>query len=180
MGGLGKTTLVATLYNNDIVKKHLVVRVSVYEQLFKVKSSPLPPTEENNGYQGQLRDKIAGFLRERRYLVVLDDVWKNKAWDDLVSLFPNTKHGSRVLLTIRDKSVALHSKPNELRLLTGNENCKLLSDKASMGGSSEENICEVVGREIVKKCDFLPLAIVAIGGALARKDKWKYISKGIS
>ncbi|KAL5994399.1 hypothetical protein ACLOJK_024449 [Asimina triloba] len=75
-------------------------------------------------------------------------------------------------------------KPNELRPLIKNEGCKLLSNKNKvfLGGSSKENILEAVGREIMKKCNFLPLVIVAIGRALAGKDKeeWKHVSKSIS
>ncbi|MFQ6647059.1 hypothetical protein Gotur_020139 [Gossypium turneri] len=88
------------------------------------------------------------------------------------------------------KNVALHADPcntaMELSLLTDDESWNLLCRKAfprsKMGSqcSSEEFV--KLGKEMVKKCGGLPLAIVALGCLLATKQslaQWEMVHKNI-
>ncbi|KAI5323448.1 hypothetical protein L3X38_032520 [Prunus dulcis] len=75
------------------------------------------------------------FLRGRKYLVVLDDVWEKEVWDSLEAAFPTSgMTGSKVKLTTRNREVALHadarSTPHELRMLTEDESLELFRKKA--------------------------------------------------
>ena len=47
-------------------------------------------------------------LRERKYLVLLDDIWsRNNIWTQLQAAIPNANNGSRVLITTRFACILL-------------------------------------------------------------------------
>ncbi|XP_058115144.1 putative disease resistance RPP13-like protein 3 isoform X2 [Magnolia sinica] len=200
MGGLGKTTLTKKLYNTDSVKKHFHthawISVSqeydvrdllgvIVKRCLVLSNEELEMVEKMNVVE--LRDKISEYLNHKRYLVVLDDIWKGEAWDSLKDAFPDMNNGSRIVLTTRNKDVALYadarSQPHELRFLNNEESWKLFRKKAFPGqdGGCPRDL-EVLGREIVEKCHCLPLAIVVIGGLLSRKEprEWENVCKTIS
>ena len=47
----------------------------------------------------ELTQKIHMILKEKRYLVVLDDLQTPNVWKKFLDAFPDTKNGSRVMLT---------------------------------------------------------------------------------
>ncbi|XP_015876694.3 protein RECOGNITION OF PERONOSPORA PARASITICA 7-like [Ziziphus jujuba] len=120
-------------------------------------------------------------LKEKRYLVVLDDIWRIKAWDYIKHAFPKGKKGSKVLFTTRNKEVALladpSSTPIEPPFLTHEESWELLQRKAFVRDGCPPEF-EQLGREMVKKCGGLPLGIVLLGGFLRTKaslGEWKAV-----
>ncbi|PON94755.1 NB-ARC domain, LRR domain containing protein [Trema orientale] len=190
MGGMGKTTLAKQVCNTAEVKKHFKISAwitvsqsfrlgellkDLVRQLFGEMRRPVPDgVDSMNNYQ--LKKLIKELLQKRRYLIVLDDVWHLYEWDALKYALPNNNSGSRVLLTTRNSEVAsttsLESdgKVYNLEPLPLLESWKLLSRKTFQGNSCPahlEEICE----NILRKCEGLPLAIVAISGVLATKDK---------
>ena len=68
--------------------------------------------EEREGtflYSKMIPMELYQSLMHKNYLVVLDDIWTKEAWDCLCDGFPlgnNTE--SNILLTTRNKNVALH------------------------------------------------------------------------
>ncbi|XP_058068310.1 probable disease resistance protein At1g58602 [Magnolia sinica] len=200
MGGLGKTTITKKVYNNTHVKTHFdsCAWISVSQEFgvrdllqniincyMVLSEEELKKVEKMDVFQ--LRHKISKYLQKKRYLMVLDDIWTNEAWDVLKDALPDMKNGSRVMLTTRNKDVALHadarSTPYELRFLETNECWELFCRKTFPGqdtGCPQE--LKQLGREIVGKCHGLPLAIVVIGGLLSRKEAWEWenVRKSIS
>ncbi|XP_058114454.1 probable disease resistance protein At1g58602 [Magnolia sinica] len=199
MGGLGKTTLIRKVYNNTRVKIHFhfCEWISISQE-YRVKDllhnfiychmvlskEDLEKVQKMNVFE--LRHKISLYLQEKKYLMVLDDIWTVEAWDALKDAFPDMNNGSRVMLTTRNKDVALHAQSllHELRFLEKDESWDLFCKKAFPG---QNNICppdhlEKLGRVIVEKCHGLPLAIVVIGGLLARKEarEWENVQKSLS
>ncbi|KAE9450359.1 hypothetical protein C3L33_17742, partial [Rhododendron williamsianum] len=129
----------------------------------------------------QLRD----YLKGRRYLVVLDDVWARNVWRSLSTAFPDEKNGSRVIMTTRNKAVAdpcdERTYVHELPFLTDEESLELFCSKAFPHYDEVENqksCCpsglESLAKEMARKCRGLPLAIVVLGGLLRKKnpDEW--------
>ncbi|KAK4408674.1 putative late blight resistance proteinR1A-10 [Sesamum angolense] len=117
----------------------------------------------------QLHQKLFG----RRYLIVMDDVWSNKAWDDLKQFFPNNGNRSRVLVTTRtsDLAVSLGSKDPYLMDFLDKENCwNLLCVKVFGQEGCPFPELEQIGKDIAKGCRGLPLALVVIGGLLAKSN----------
>lgn len=124
----------------------------------------------------ELVNKLHNVLAEKRYLVVLDDIWGMEVWDGLKHAFPRGKKmGSKIMLTTRSWEVASHadacSYHHELRPLTNDESFRLLCNKAFPGANGIPSELETIAREIVEKCCGLPLAVVVVGGLLSRKLK---------
>ncbi|XP_070001978.1 putative late blight resistance protein homolog R1A-10 [Nicotiana sylvestris] len=119
-------------------------------------------------------DELRKKLHSRRYLIVLDDLWDTKAWDELTMPFQDFQKGSRIILTSREKKVALHGKrhsdPLNLRLLRQEESWELLEKKV-FGEASCPDELKDVGEEIALKSEGLPLALDLIGGVIAKMEK---------
>ncbi|XP_030925624.1 putative disease resistance protein At1g50180 [Quercus lobata] len=128
----------------------------------------------------ELKSVLLECLKDKRYLIVMDDIWKTEVWNEVSVAFPTNSNGSRILITSRIKEVASHASsindsippisPYELPFLKEDECWELFSKKVFRGGTCPLEL-ETLGREIVKSCDGLPLAIVVLGGLLAKKEK---------
>ncbi|XP_059658753.1 putative disease resistance RPP13-like protein 3 [Cornus florida] len=57
---------------------------------------------DNNSLKANIKD----FLQQRRYVLVLDDVWSKNEWDALKYALPDNNSGSQILLTTRIVDVA--------------------------------------------------------------------------
>ncbi|KAK5795499.1 probable disease resistance RPP8-like protein 4 [Gossypium arboreum] len=198
MGGIGKTTLARKVYNHVDVIRHFdcFAWVSISQQckprevlltiLAKVHGRELI----NNLEESELVKRLFDALKEKRYLIVLDDIWKNEDWDILKPAFPRGRKGSKILFTTRNRNVALHADPcntpMELSLLTDDESWNLLCRKAFPRSKMGSQCCSQefvkLGKEMVKKCGGLPLAIIVLGCLLATKQsvaQWEMVHKNI-
>ncbi|KAF2296135.1 hypothetical protein GH714_036307 [Hevea brasiliensis] len=170
-------------YALELKQKERVKEENFFELMLKqMKVEPMFNSMLENMKEEKLVEALFSVSKNKRYLVVLDDVWKHEAWDSLKHAFPaKGKKGSKVLLTIRNKEVASYadpwSSPVEPALLSNDEAWELLSRKAFpkdvliRRGYRQEH--EKLGREMVKKCGGLPLAIFVLGGFLATKKTAK-------
>ncbi|KAJ6943088.1 disease resistance protein RPM1-like [Populus alba x Populus x berolinensis] len=115
MGGLGKSTL-----------------------------KPGPKGVDSMDYD-KLRTVINKFLQQKKYLIVLDDVWHTSAWGAFQHALPNISHEESWILFCK-KIFQSNTCPPHLKS---------------------------VSETILGRCEGLPLAIVSISGVLAAKDKNK-------
>ncbi|XP_058115396.1 disease resistance protein RPH8A-like isoform X2 [Magnolia sinica] len=114
MGGLGKTTLTRKVYNHYDVKKHFDCCAWIYvsqeydarDLLQRIMGCFLIHTGREMD-EMQMRESIFEHLKHKRYFVVVDDIWKTEAWVALAAAFPDMNNGSRVILTTRNRDVAL-------------------------------------------------------------------------
>ncbi|KAF5778557.1 putative P-loop containing nucleoside triphosphate hydrolase, leucine-rich repeat domain superfamily [Helianthus annuus] len=194
-GGIGKTTLAAKVFNDPFVVYHFHVRVWVtvsqtYEKqdlLIQILSFMDVQLDLASASYSRLREVLHKSLMGKRYLIVIDDIWSNEAWDDLKLYFPNSNIGSRILLTSRLKEVALYAKSHgfihQLEYLTDEESWELLCKKVFLGVDCPEWLKET-GMLIAKNCHGLPLAVVVIAGILAKealtKDSWEKIAQSVN
>jgi disease resistance protein RPM1 len=193
MGGMGKTTLAKQVYDDAEVKKHFKIRAwitvsqsfnielieellkDMIRQIFSVVSRPVPEGLDSMN-NNRLRRIIKDLLQKRRYLIVLDDVWRLDVWDALKYALPKNRCGSRVMLTTRNTDVASTSgvesigKVYNLNPLPPKESWNLFCRKTFQGDACPSYLEEIC-KNILRKCEGLPLAIVAISGVLATKDK---------
>ncbi|TXG70951.1 hypothetical protein EZV62_005886 [Acer yangbiense] len=189
MGVIGKTTLAKKVFNHSDVRCHFDCLAWIYvsqeyrpkDILFGIIKEVIRPTKEqlemmDNIQEEELEKMLYEHLQEKKYLVVLDDIWTTEAWDLLKRAFPDMDNGSKVMLTTRNKDVALHADrrtaPYELRLLGKEESWELFLRNAFLdgtGGNCPQEL-EDIGRRIVEKCDGLPLAIIVAGGLLSGKS----------
>ncbi|CAK9160928.1 unnamed protein product [Ilex paraguariensis] len=196
MGGIGKTTLAKRVYNHGDVRCRFNCQAWVYvSQQFRTRDIlqgllKQVATSQNweNLVEEDLEEMLYKYLLTKRYLVVLDDMWSTEAWDCLAKVFPNRGNGSRLMITSRNKSVALYADartfPHELQLLNEEDSWELFCRKAftdNLNKSCPPEL-EETGREIVGKCDGLPLAIIVLGGLVSRKrnlNEWERILSNI-
>ncbi|XP_039130862.1 probable disease resistance protein RF45 [Dioscorea cayenensis subsp. rotundata] len=200
MGGLGKTTLAKKVFSNQRIKQHFACHAWVYisqsyrdRELVEAIANQLMVVDKvrmNESTDEEMKKIVHEHLKERRYLVVIDDIWTRGAWDNIKKVLPETINGSKVLLTTRNRDVALHADrripPFDLKLLGEEESWELFCKKAIPTKHSEHcppNL-ETIGREMVAKCSGLPLAIVVLGGLALRKEQsekeWRKLFKSVS
>ena len=200
MGGLGKTTLAKNVYNQRDVQGHFDCKAWVYvSQEFKAREilldiahhvMPHKKTRKLKGMEeARLGEELCKYLKgieeeekEKKYLVVMDDVWSSDVWSRLCSYFPEVENGSKVLITTRNKEIALRATSEafiyELPLMNEAKSWQLFLKKALQGRTSTAthtltSELEELGKEIVRKCKGLPLAIMVLGGLLSTKEKTK-------
>ncbi|XP_055809501.1 putative late blight resistance protein homolog R1A-4 [Solanum dulcamara] len=137
--------------------------------------------------EDELADKLQRYLKTKRYLLVLDDVWETQVWDDLYSSFPDTGNGSRILLITQLNEVAECEGfiAHHLRQFRDDESWTLLKETVLQNDTSFFQELEIIANEIGKKCGGLPLLVVLVAGILAKTDKevedWKKVLRsGVS
>ncbi|XP_059462094.1 putative disease resistance RPP13-like protein 3 [Corylus avellana] len=186
MGGLGKTTLAKKIYNKLRVTRHFNCHVWVYvSQDFGTKELLLKILKElaqlrikfEDKSVDELKEELVKYLKEKRYLIVMDDIWTTEVWDEVRSAFPDISNGSRILITSRNKEVASHASltpPYFLPFLNKNESWELFRKKVFQRGTCPLEL-ETMGRQIAEDCCGLPLSIVVLAGILAKKEKSLHI-----
>ncbi|KAK1608917.1 hypothetical protein QYE76_032590 [Lolium multiflorum] len=186
MGGSGKTTLVNIMYEDEMIKNqfdcHIWITVSqkfnAYGIIRKVIRHILKgacPSDIDTVSGRDLIQILQRTLQQRKFMLVLDDVWSVDVWMDLASIIGNNNvSGNKVVITTRIKEVASLASEDqviELHKLNEADSWSLFCRWAFK--SCRDRSCpqemEQLGREIIDKCDGLPLAIVTVGNTLSFK-----------
>ncbi|KAL0374518.1 UNVERIFIED_CONTAM: Disease resistance protein RGA2 [Sesamum radiatum] len=123
-------------------------------------------------------------LAEGRYLLVLDDLWNDKYWENFrrALLGINSKRGNFIIVTTRSKEVASIVGPKyqySLNKLSDSDCLDIIKKRAFCEGDEVSVDLEPIVRKIACKCGGLPLAANIIGGTLQRigKDEWGSVSE---
>lgn len=208
MGGLGKTSLVKKVYHSINIVNNFSCRawVTVSQSFVRTEllrgliKQLLGGDSENEHFKGlqsmQRNEKVEDLvedlkqgLKEKRYFVVLDDMWSIDALNWLnESVFPDSNNGgSRIIVTTRDASIiqncAYPCYLYRLEPLKTDDAKQLLLRKSN---KSYEDIkggkAEKVFDRILERCGGLPLALVAIGAVLRTKciEDWEKLSLQLS
>lgn len=197
MGGLGKTTLAHQVFVRvkGRFDYHAWIDVSrTYDPVGPLRnllrqfcqsrtdSDQDKPCLADIDVMGQrtLTEKIRDCLQGKSYCVVFDDVWEPTFWAAVKNALPdqNEKLG-RTIITTRHVTVAEFCKESavvhirELQPLPPDTAWELFCNRAfksDFQGRCPPNL-EKLSREILQRCDGLPLAIVVIAGLLSTKEK---------
>ncbi|KAL0928351.1 hypothetical protein M5K25_000228 [Dendrobium thyrsiflorum] len=188
-GGMGKTTLLQHVYEDEITKAFdlkMWVCVSnnfdakkVIVDMLECLKKERPRLETLGALQGALKEEVMS----KKFLLMLDDIWeedvekdKNK-WENVLAPLASGGFGSKILVTTRTDSVALMfakviKKKKEIVKLEGleeDECLELLNSHAFAGvenPSDDHEKLRVIAAEIVKKLLGSPLAAKVVGGVL--------------
>ncbi|KAL3726809.1 hypothetical protein ACJRO7_031673 [Eucalyptus globulus] len=201
MGGLGKTALAKLVYNDDKVKSYFELRMwacqgdtEIFDEELVIKEilkSAQDPGMRNlqdieNKSKEQLQQLLRNVLEGKKYLLILDDLWNEDRlrWLDFRSLRMGGSCGSKILITTRSRLVEqatdAKSASHVLQGLSNDKSWDLFKKMAF--GDGEESLdlkLEEIGRDIVKKCAGVPLALKTIGSVLYNKNKneWLYLKE---
>ncbi|KAI0503731.1 hypothetical protein KFK09_014670 [Dendrobium nobile] len=202
-GGMGKTTLLQNVYNDEITKEfgckmwacvsnNFDVKKVIADMLESLNKKERPRLETLDALQKRLEEEV----KSKKFLLVLDDIWeedeeKDKSkWEDVLAPLASGGFGSKILVTTRTDSVALMlakvlKKKKEIVKLDGleeDECLQLLNSHAFAGVENSPNDHEnlrVIARDIVKKLSRSPLAAKVIGGVLNSLDldarRWREV-----
>ncbi|XP_057781312.1 probable disease resistance protein At1g58602 [Salvia miltiorrhiza] len=202
MGGSGKTTIAKKLYNENSTSFDLSAWVCISQQCQSFQSvwnDVLMQLQHQNTKDGpkiredvtslsewELKERLCKIQKEKQCLIVFDDLWETSHWDGFKHPFLVQDLQSKILITTRKQEVAEIGCPVKLGLLEEEDALELLKKKAFPHTNIpefalEENV-EKIGKEMVKKCGYLPLAICLLGGVLRKTNsmmEWKLVKEFI-
>ncbi|TVU23557.1 hypothetical protein EJB05_25931, partial [Eragrostis curvula] len=180
--GVGKTTLAQKLYNDHTVEGHFKLRawICVSQQYSEVAEvALLKEILRNIGvhYQGEsvgeLQGKLAEAVKEKSFLLVLDDLWQSDVWTKLLRI-PLHKAGHvTIVVTTRYDTIAKEvgvEDMHRVELMSEEVGWELLWKSMNINDEKEVHNLRDTGMEIVKKCGGLPLAIRVVASVLATKE----------
>ncbi|KAJ0478494.1 putative P-loop containing nucleoside triphosphate hydrolase, leucine-rich repeat domain superfamily [Helianthus annuus] len=192
MGGVGKTTLARLLYDEKQVKDHFKLKAwvcvsdefdsfRISKEIFQSMASQ--EVSDFNRLQEALRDHV----RDKRFLLVLDDIWSESYadWETLVRPFYTCAPGSKIILTTRKdqllKQLVYKPQNKQLHGLSDDDALSLVARHALDVNNFDSHLSlKPFAEGIVKKCGGLPLALIALGRLLRTKkdevDHWKEVS----
>ncbi|CAN6559241.1 unnamed protein product [Malus baccata var. baccata] len=175
MGGLGKTTLAKSIYNEDSVHKFFETRMWVcvsntfdvnlilLQMLEQLKPANAPSSKDN---QNALLKFLNEELKDKRYLLVLDDVWNEDSgkWENLMECLSKlySAAGSKIVVTTRNGKVASISEKllprHDLENLSVDECWSIMKDRVFSNSSAHITLeFQTIGREIAENCGGVPL-----------------------
>jgi len=196
-GGLGKTTLANEVYRQ--IEGNFCCRAFVSVSQKPDVKKILTDLISQMSYDGLAEDmvnwderrsitKLRELLQDKRYLIVIDDIWSVTEWEIIKYAFPENYCSSRIITTTRIMEVGRSC-------CTGGDdymyNMRPLSDSHSknlffkriFGAEEGPEMLEEVSNKILKKCGGLPLAIISIASLLANrpanKEEWEELTRSI-
>ncbi|VAH25148.1 unnamed protein product [Triticum turgidum subsp. durum] len=191
-GGLGKTTLANQAYHKlgGSFECRAFVSISQNPDMNKILSSILSQIsngETDNrllGDQQTIISHIREFLENKRYFIVMDDIWDVPTWKILECALFKNKCGSRIMTTTRVNDVAraccssVRGLIYRMKPLNEDDSKKLFYKR--IFGSEEDCPFDLkeASADILKKCGGLPLAINSISSLLATrqtKEGWDQV-----
>uniref|UniRef100_A0A0E0BM90 NB-ARC domain-containing protein n=1 Tax=Oryza glumipatula TaxID=40148 RepID=A0A0E0BM90_9ORYZ len=193
-GGVGKTTVAGELYG-ELRRRFecgAFVRTSqkpnITRLLISMLSQVRPHQSPKNWKVHTLISSIRTHLQDKRYLIIIDDLWATSTWDIIKCALPDGNNCSRILTTTEIEDLAFQSYDYDYKYVLkmkplGEDDSRDLFFSTVFGPNSTcpTNLREV-SCDIIRKCGGLPLAIVTIASLLAKLRKWEqwgYVNKDL-
>ncbi|CAL5066339.1 unnamed protein product [Urochloa decumbens] len=193
-GGLGKTTLANALLQDHKAQFdcHIFVSVSLNPDIKKIFKRMLHQLDEkkyasiNEQWdEVDLINKIRELIDARRCLCVIDDIWNESPWDTIKLALQDGSHGSKIIITTRNKAVAEYVGGGvyELKPLSNYDSKLLLNKRIFDAEDGCPPSLREVAEKILKKCGGVPLAIITTASLLASKPRhlqdWEKVNNSI-
>ncbi|KAL7132208.1 hypothetical protein ABFS83_12G056200 [Erythranthe nasuta] len=188
VGGIGKTTLAQLTYNDAWVQEYFELKfwicVSHSTDAAEIAKGILKDACPRGGQLDSMLDSLKEMISERKFILVLDNVWEVNLsqWNTLKNILRFGCHGSKILLTTRNKRVArmldcLQENIQDIGVIPDEYCWQILSSIAFFGRMEPEraNIWDT-SKCIASTSDGLPLAARVLGILLRFKsslEEWK-------
>ncbi|XP_040384477.1 disease resistance protein RGA5-like [Oryza brachyantha] len=198
VGGLGKTTLATVTYQQlrHQFSCSAFVSVSLRPDLKKILGSLLRQVSEQEGYPNnetwevdELINKIRGVLANKRYFIIIDDIWDESAWKYIQCALIENNYGSRIITTTRLASVAasccsdIDGSIYKLKPLLLDDSKQLFYKRVFGSEDGCHPELKEISEKILRKCSGVPLAITTIASLLANKpgnkSEWNRVHNSI-
>jgi len=194
LAGVGKTTLAKELYR-DLGRHYdcwAFVRVSRKPDMIKLFQSLLSQVQRHQQYYDlctvqDLIDTLRAHLQDKRYFIVIDDLWEISAWDIVSGAFPESNSCSRIVVTAENVDVALECCGNQLgnvlkmRPLGNQDSGKLLCNRVFGSQHQCSDKLKEVLCGIIEMCGGLPLSVISVASLLSRQPEnselWHHVQK---
>ncbi|XP_062201555.1 disease resistance protein RGA5-like isoform X2 [Phragmites australis] len=187
VGGLGKTTVANLVYERlrGQFDCRAFVSVSLKPNMKQILSSILRQVSKDtciNAGEKELDELIRSIreiLNDKRYFIVIDDVWNDETWKFIRCALVGNNLGSKVIVTTRNVGVAtlcsVDGAKYELDPLSDVDSKRLLCKRIFIEVAEIHSEVEEVAKKILRKCGGVPLAIITIASMLASlRNKTKY------
>ncbi|CAD6257524.1 unnamed protein product [Miscanthus lutarioriparius] len=186
IGGQGKTTLAMEVYHKitEAFDCRAFVPVSQTPDMKRLLRDILSQISKSDFDQSQMLETVEQLIRtvneclkDKRYFILIDDIWSESAWDLVRSALPVNDNGSRIITTTRKKVVAnkcctgIAAQMYEAKRLSDEDSQRLFFTRLFSSSDDCHPDLRKVSDDILKKCCGLPLAIISIAGLLANRSK---------
>lgn len=177
--GIGKTTLAKLLYNRigGQFDCRAFVRISrkpdmkrVFREMFFQLQRKQPPDDYK---ELALIDSIREYLQDRRYLIIIDDLWAASIWDLINQAFPEVILSSRIVIITQVEDLALTcccydtEYIFEMKPMDDEHSTTLFLQRLFGFVSDCPQQFKEVSNKIVQICGGLPLATISLASLLA-------------
>ncbi|KAE8721186.1 putative Disease resistance protein family [Hibiscus syriacus] len=193
IGGVGKTTLLTQINNKfsttpegfDIVIWALVSKdynVGMIQDSIGGKIGFSDESWKNRSIEQKAED-IFGVLGNKKFVVLLDDLWERVDLNKVGIPKPSQENGSKLILTTRSLEVCGEMearKKIKVECLKPEEAWKLFQDKVGDETLNSHPDIPKLAQQVAKECCGLPLALITIGRAMTCKTtpgEWNYAIK---
>nr|ADM65823.1 leaf rust resistance protein Lr10 [Triticum dicoccoides] len=186
--GLGKTTLAKQVYDELRINFEYRAFVSISRSpdmatILKCVLSQFHAQDYSSDESEipKLVDQIRDLLQDKRYFVIIDDIWDMKTWDVLKCALCKNSCGSVIMTTTRMYDVAKSCCSSDgdlvynIQPLSVADSEKLLLNRVFGHEKEFPPKLKEVSKDILRKCGGLPLAINAISRLLVaeeNKEEW--------
>ncbi|XP_076956181.1 putative inactive disease susceptibility protein LOV1 [Bidens hawaiensis] len=189
-GGVGKTTLARAIYKNRDVKQNFLFRFWVSmlgdyttkDILLKVLKGMDSMTDKasNKDDVEALKLKVSEYLKDKRYLIILDGANSFSILEDIKEAFPDVKNGSKLVLTSSQK-IEMETTEGGLfshcmMPLGEDDSWKMFKEKVGR----EKNwdlVSDESKQAVLMSCKGLPLNIILLSGLFSMTEisRWSRI-----
>ncbi|XVE58782.1 hypothetical protein DITRI_Ditri04bG0196900 [Diplodiscus trichospermus] len=190
MGGIGKTTLLNKLNNKycespnrfDVVIWVVVSKGfsmgKVQDDIAKKLGIAHRTWQDKTSEEKSLA--IFRVLKEKKFVILLDDIWKRVDLSKVGIPLPTQQNGSKLVFTTRSIKVCGQMealRKIEVQCLPEGTAWKLFQEKVGEKTLDTNPSIRKLARKLANECKGLPLALVTIARAMACKktvEEWKY------